>query len=212
VLDYMPPELPEPESFPFDPNVTRAPEPKPKDAVAIERKKVAEKPTDPERKAPGKPKAKPKKKETPKKQEAKQATPPPAPEKESAPTPAQAPAVAAQPAPAKPAAPAKPTATQNASREPAPAIISNPAQAGRCKVPDYPRRAAKRNLQGTAVVRFMIGADGRATDLAIVKSTGHEILDAFAIKVVANCEYVPAKRGGRAVPALAERTVPFILK
>lgn len=208
VVDFTPPELPQLESLPFDPKATRQPEPEPEDAVAIEQKKVAEKPKEPENKPQEKPKEEKKKKEKPKKKETKKAAPPPAPEKKTA----LAPAVA-QPAPAKPAPPAsaKPAATQSAAVDAAPTMVTNPAQAGECPIPEYPRRAVKRQLEGIAVVRFTIGTDGKASDVVVVKSTGHEILDDFAQEVVTACKYVPQMRGNRPVPALAERSVPFVL-
>ena len=212
-VDFMPPELPELESPPFDPKASRQPEPEPEDAVAIEQKKAAEKPKEPEKKPKEKEKRKEKskdekKKEKPKKKETKKAASTPAPEKKTAPAP-----VVAQAAPAKPAPPAsaKPANTQNAAVDAAPTMVTNPAQAGECPIPEYPRRAVKRQLEGIAVVRFTIGTDGKASDVVVVKSTGHEILDDFAQEVVTACKYVPQMRGNRAVPALAERAVPFVL-
>lgn len=48
----------------------------------------------------------------------------------------------------------------------------------------YPHAARKRQIQGRAVVRFVISADGSVTDAALVETSRHEILDKAALAAV----------------------------
>jgi protein TonB len=218
VLDFTPPELPELESFPFDPEATRPAEPEPEDAAPIE--KVEEKPKP---KAPEKPKAKPEKKQAkakpkpdakPKpKKETKKAAAPALPERK----PAQAPARPAAAAPASPstakAAPAKTVAsktTQDAALSDAPVRVTNPNYAGACPI-SYPERARKRNQEGTVVVHALIGPDGKPIEVTVAQSSGHRLLDEAAQEAIAHCAFVPQQVGGRAVKAIVEIPIPFKL-
>jgi len=209
VVDFTPPELPELESFPFNPNATRpVPEPEPEDAVPLE--KAEEKPKAPEKKpekkeTKKKPEAKPKKE--PKKAAAakmaeRKPTQTPAP---AAPTPSQP--KTAQAAPAKPAAP---KATQNAAVSDAPVRVTNPNYAGACPI-SYPERARKRNQEGTVVVHALIGPDGKPIEVTVEQSSGHPLLDEAAKEAITNCAFVPQKVGGRAVRAIVEIPIPFKL-
>jgi protein TonB len=213
VVDFTPPELPELESFPFNPNATRpVPEPEPEDAIPLE--KVEEKPK-PKPKAPGK---KPEKKETKKKPEAKpkketkKAAAAKVPEGKPAQTPAPAVPAPSQPTTAKaaPAKPAAPRATQNAAVSDAPVRVTNPNYAGACPI-SYPERARKRNQEGTVVVHALIGPDGKPIEVTVAQSSGHALLDEAAQEAIANCAFVPQKVGGRAVRAIVEIPIPFKL-
>jgi protein TonB len=48
----------------------------------------------------------------------------------------------------------------------------------------YPHAAHQRQLQGRAVVRFVISADGSVTDVVLVKTSRHGILDEAALAAV----------------------------
>jgi periplasmic protein TonB len=215
VVDFTPPELPEPESFPFDPKATREPEPEPEDAVAIDQKKVAEKPKEPEKpKAPEK-KKEPKKTEKPKKKETKKAAAPPVAEKKPVETPAPAtaaPSAASTSAKASPSASSKPApaASQSAAISDAPVRVTNPNYAGACPI-SYPERARKRNQEGTVVVHALIGPDGKPIEVSVAQSSGHKLLDEAARDAISNCAFVPQKVGGRAVKAIVEIPIPFKL-
>jgi protein TonB len=207
VLDFTPPEPVEPESFPFDPKATRAPEPEP-EAVAIEQKKVEEKP---------KPKEPEKKKETKKKpekpKETKKAAAPPAPEQKPAQTSAAAaPAPSSMPAKTSPSAPPMPAppAKQSAAISDAPVRVTNPNYAGACPIA-YPERARRRNQEGTVVVHALIGPDGKPIEVSVAQSSGHRLLDEAAQEAISHCAFVPQKVGGRAVKAIVEIPIPFKL-
>ncbi|MFO7713671.1 energy transducer TonB [Desulfosarcina sp.] len=48
----------------------------------------------------------------------------------------------------------------------------------------YPSAARRRQIQGRAVVRFVISADGSATDVALVEPSAHRMLDEAALAAV----------------------------
>jgi periplasmic protein TonB len=70
---------------------------------------------------------------------------------------------------------------------------------------DYPLAARRRGLQGTAIVRLRLGADGSLIQAQIVRDTGHSILDRAALAMVeraAPYPEVPAALGGPSVDVL----------
>jgi protein TonB len=210
VVDFTPPELPEPESFPFDPQATRAPEPVQEDAAPLEKVEEKPKPKEPER-----PKETKKKQEKPKKKETKKVA---------------ATAVAEQ-MPAQPAAPPKPiqtAATQAKAVAPAapartasktapatapdqPLQVTDPNYAGHCPR-SYPKRAIRRNLEGTVVIQAQLGSDGKAVSVIVKQSSGHAILDENAREMILACEFTPRKVGGVPVRVVVEIPIPYVLK
>jgi periplasmic protein TonB len=66
--------------------------------------------------------------------------------------------------------------------------LSNPA-------PVYPSAAQKRGLEGRVVLKVHVLANGRPDNIAVAKSSGHEILDAAAVTAVTSWVFEPAKRG-----------------
>jgi protein TonB len=114
---------------------------------------------------------------------------------------------AAQPAPASPPANAAPSAAASPSTRAAgdpgattttppnfsAAYLNNP-------LPAYPPAAKFRGYQGTVELRVQVGADGRASQVLISRSSGHAELDDAARDVVKKrYRFVPAKQGDRAV-------------
>lgn len=49
---------------------------------------------------------------------------------------------------------------------------------------EYPKRAAKKNIQGRAICQFFVETDGSITGVTIVKSSGNKSLDKAAVRVV----------------------------
>ncbi len=56
-----------------------------------------------------------------------------------------------------------------------------------CEKPIWPKEALQKELEGTVAMKFLIDADGRVFDKAIVKSSGHAILDVAALEATARC-------------------------
>lgn len=65
----------------------------------------------------------------------------------------------------------------------------------------YPLMAVRLNQQGTTTVRFMVNTDGSVSNVQIVRSSGHEMLDEAAIGCAYAWRYRPAFQDGRPVTA-----------
>ena len=64
----------------------------------------------------------------------------------------------------------------------------------------YPESAAKAKQQGRAVVGFVVKKDGTVSDVYIVKSTGYDVLDNEAMRVVKSMPaWEPGKQKGKPV-------------
>jgi protein TonB len=63
--------------------------------------------------------------------------------------------------------------------------------------PPYPMAARRMGLQGTVVLRVVVGADGAPVSVTVLQSSGHAILDTSAADTVrATWRFVPARRNG----------------
>jgi protein TonB len=123
-----------------------------------------------------------------------------------------------KPAPVLPppviAAPMPPTATNNiaqatnkapTNRAATNGVAANPVGTGEkatcvhCPKPQYPRAAQRRNLEGAVQVKLVLSADGAVTDVTILRSSGHAVLDESAVNDVREWRF-------NAVPSAALRT------
>ncbi|MGN0191793.1 MAG: TonB family protein, partial [Candidatus Cryptobacteroides sp.] len=76
----------------------------------------------------------------------------------------------------------------------------------------YPREAVENGIQGTVMVEFVIGADGKVRDARVVRSVS-EVLDAEAIKVVsASPKWKPGKVKGIKVACSMTLPIEFRLE
>lgn len=115
-----------------------------------------------------------------------------------------------QPAPAT-QAPQIQTATSAISSQAVATVDAHPVGgvAGNCQ-PEYPAVSLRRNEQGVATVRVTVSAEGRAVAAEIAQSSGHSALDAAALaKVLRDCRFVPASRGGVPVEGVALQPMSF---
>ncbi len=69
---------------------------------------------------------------------------------------------------------------------------------------EYPPLARWQDLQGDALVRFEIGAEGRARDVRVVRSSGEPLLDAAAARAVLAAGVLPRVYGPLEVPVSFE--------
>lgn len=74
--------------------------------------------------------------------------------------------------------------------------------------PDYPQAAQRRGESGTAVVRFVVGVDGRVESAQIQKSSGYPRLDEAALAAVQGGSCRPWREGG--VPVRVAYAQPFV--
>jgi protein TonB len=77
---------------------------------------------------------------------------------------------------------------------------------------DYPAEARRRGWQGEVVLRVEVSAEGRADAVAILRSSGHAVLDEAALAAVRLWRFRPATRGGVPVAAPADVPVRFRLR
>jgi protein TonB len=76
--------------------------------------------------------------------------------------------------------------------------------------PDYPKRARKAGIQGTVVLRALIGTDGKVRDLRV--ESGDPILAEAALKAVKKWTYKPYYLEGRPVEVDTTINVNFGLQ
>jgi D-alanyl-D-alanine endopeptidase (penicillin-binding protein 7) len=66
-----------------------------------------------------------------------------------------------------------------------------------CAKPVWPREDLDAHHEGTVTLAFLVGADGKAKDAKIVKSSGYRGLDDSARDGIAKCEFKPAMKAGQ---------------
>lgn len=75
------------------------------------------------------------------------------------------------------------------------------------KDPVYPRLAIKRELQGDVKVRVAVTSEGKPSNIEILKSSGHALLDKAAIDAMTGWRFLP-----KPAPYFVEKTILFQLK
>ena len=65
---------------------------------------------------------------------------------------------------------------------------------------NYPQEAKDKNIQGKALIRFVVEKDGSITDVELARSSGNDLLDQESLRVVKSMpKWNPGKQAGRAV-------------
>lgn len=96
------------------------------------------------------------------------------------------------------------------SRQPA-VQMTRPTTRGRrheCQS-GYPPISRRLGEQGTAVVKFTIGADGAVSNVSLSKSSGYSRLDEAAVRCVSDWGYNPGTAGGKPVAMTQEASVVY---
>lgn len=129
-------------------------------------------------------------------------------------TPQATPPMAAVTAPQPPAPVAPPTPGPAAAPAAAPAPVSIGTLAAMPGNPPlvYPKSARMRHQEGVALLRILIGTDGRVADIALAQSSGFDVLDRAAMEVVRFWRFAPAKRDGIAVEGVGIFPATFKLR
>lgn len=78
--------------------------------------------------------------------------------------------------------------------------------------PRYPRKAARRNIEGVVTLNFIITKDGRVRDPKVVKSTPEGVFDKEALKAILKWKFKPKQVNGQAVERIATQEIEFKLK
>ncbi|MEL7038310.1 MAG: energy transducer TonB [Cyanobacteria bacterium J06592_8] len=63
-------------------------------------------------------------------------------------------------------------------------------------IPRYPRSLRNQGIEGTAIVRGLVGTDGRVAQLEIVQSSGNDDLDEAALEAASEMRFLPPDGGG----------------
>jgi TonB family protein len=80
-----------------------------------------------------------------------------------------------------------------------PPCIDKPPVAVHTPDPEYTEKAHKARIEGTVVLGTVVGSDGRAQDIQVLKRLGYG-LDEEAVKTLKEWTFKPAKSGGKPVP------------
>jgi len=104
-----------------------------------------------------------------------------------------APAPTQQPAPAEPKGPTRPPKVLNWTD------------------PPYPEQARQQGVEGTVVLRLMVGAEGHPRNVRVVRSSGHSGLDEAAVRHVKMAQFAPALKAGEPTPMNINFRVRFRL-
>ena len=73
--------------------------------------------------------------------------------------------------------------------------------------PPYPRVAKARGYQGRALLKVLVGPDGRVKEITVAASSGYAVLDEAAVKTVRQWLFEPARQG--LAPVAMWVTVPI---
>ncbi len=77
--------------------------------------------------------------------------------------------------------------------------------------PEYPALAKRRQWEGKVILKVRVLADGKATQVSVATSSGHDLLDEAAIEAVSRWHFVPAKQGGQSVDSWVNVPINFNL-
>ncbi|MDQ1093944.1 protein TonB [Xanthomonas sacchari] len=133
-----------------------------------------------------------------------------------APTPAPAPLADSSPVALDTAPVVDPTPSIAAPSQP-PASVSAPLEGMqlqylRAPAPAYPRDALREHLQGSVLLRVLVGTDGQPLQVSIEKSSGHRALDLAARdQVLKRWAFKPALQNGTPVQAYGLVPIDFSL-
>ena len=127
---------------------------------------------------------------------------------------ASSPVAVAPPAPPMPVADAAPKAAPAApSAGSGPVAVANlNTNLLNGSAPSYPMSSRRKREQGMVVLRLVISADGRVTDISVSRSSGFDALDEAAVAAVRKWRWSPTVRDGRPVPITGLVQIPFVLK
>jgi len=119
----------------------------------------------------------------------------------------QAPRVVEEVAPPFPPGPVEAPAPPPAPQAPLAAGGAPEPIAGQMPAPEYPRRALRRGIEGTVLVRVQVGPDGVPTSVSLVESSRSRDLDRAALDAVRRWRFRPAQLDGR--PTVGSVVIPI---
>lgn len=101
---------------------------------------------------------------------------------------------------------------QSANASDKESAITEPVAASYLKnqPPKYPASARRHKQQGTVLLEIQVSTEGSPKAIRVEKSSGFDVLDDAALVAVKQWQFMPARRGSRAVEASV--IVPIIFK
>ena len=78
--------------------------------------------------------------------------------------------------------------------------------------PPYPYYARRRGIQGTVMVRLLVGKDGKVHKSEIVKAKPAGVFEDTVLRTVGRWSFSPALKKGRPITAWVETSIKFELK
>ncbi len=79
--------------------------------------------------------------------------------------------------------------------------------------PKYPKGALTRHVEGTVMLRVVVGIDGRPLEVTVSQSSGNRELDEAArSQILKRWSFRPAMKNGQAVQAIGLVPVAFTLR
>jgi protein TonB len=96
--------------------------------------------------------------------------------------------------------------------EPGPPTRTAIPRGGYQVTPSYPAAARRLGIEGTALLRVFVDAEGRVGDVVVKQSAGHPDLDRAAADAVRRWRFEPARRGADTVAMWVELPVAFHLR
>ena len=78
--------------------------------------------------------------------------------------------------------------------------------------PRYPRRAARRQIEGFVKVEFTIAKDGSVQDPTVIDSGPSRIFDQAALQAIVQWKFKPRTRAGQPVASRASQRIDFALQ
>jgi protein TonB len=96
-------------------------------------------------------------------------------------------------------------------REAAAQLSNTPARPSYSPKPPYPPEARRLHQEGKVLLQVTIGADGHATSVSVIRSSGVAALDESAVATVRRWTFTPARVAGVAVASKVEIPISFSL-
>jgi protein TonB len=122
---------------------------------------------------------------------------------------ASAPATPA-PAPATAPAPVQPVVAAPAPT-PAPSGETRDARVVRQVPPEYPTQAMRKRQTGWVELDFVIGADGRVSEVSVARANPPRVFDREAVRAMQQWTFDPALQNGQPVQSRGRRRIEFQL-
>ena len=73
-----------------------------------------------------------------------------------------------------------------------------------CKNPDYPAEAIRKKQEGVTRIRALVNVDGHLSNMSLLTSSGHALLDNAAIAALLTCKAVPGQHNNSQVNSWIE--------